>query len=475
MSMYGPYTQPAPLSATQSNWHWLLLAALAYYLSARLGMTIFSLQPANITLLWLPAGIGLAMCVVGGPVALAMIFMASFSANLPGMAHASSLMQVLHTSVAAGADTLAPWLAARMLKFHLPYGLTYLGDLFPFILRVCALPTLVSALILATNLVIGRYIDIEAGPAFVAMLLFADSLGILISYPLIHAWQRRTPMAFRDWRAWACVTGLAVLLAWLAFEHVAGLIFLVMPVMLYLVFRVPDHATLLALAVTLCLIVALAGHNLGPFNVGNVAHSRFMLQAFLLSTALITLGLMLQHDDLMRTLLAKQDWQYRANHDALTGLPNRRTLIPEVEHEIERAHRSGRGFALALIDIDHFKQINDKHGHPRGDAVLVALARHLQASLRNIDIAARIGGEEFAILFPETARDDALRALERIREALAAQDIEAGGQILRITISAGLAHWDEQTAGGNAETLLEQADQRLYAAKRAGRNCVVAA
>jgi diguanylate cyclase (GGDEF)-like protein len=129
---------------------------------------------------------------------------------------------------------------------------------------------------------------------------------------------------------------------------------------------------------------------------------------------------------------------------------------------------------LVVLDLDHFKAINDTHGHPAGDAVLAAVARVFAGQVRSIDRVARIGGEEFAVLLMVTGADEGLAVAKRIVEAVRALPVAvAGGATLRITVSAGVA---ALPAYGEAETQLpETADQALYAAKRAGQDCAVLA
>jgi diguanylate cyclase (GGDEF)-like protein len=150
----------------------------------------------------------------------------------------------------------------------------------------------------------------------------------------------------------------------------------------------------------------------------------------------------------------------QADRDSLTGLLNRRAFMRELSIEIERSLRYGRRFVLALCDLDDFKQINDTDGHPAGDRALEAVAVLLEGSIRASDFAFRIGGDEFALLFPETDADDAAEAVERIVAELAGDGILAHG--LGISFGLALFPGDAKTA----EELIRRADQALYAAKR---------
>ncbi len=159
--------------------------------------------------------------------------------------------------------------------------------------------------------------------------------------------------------------------------------------------------------------------------------------------------------------------------DPLTGLANRRALDERLRLELERARRSRQPVSVLMVDIDHFKRINDRHGHAAGDAVLSRLATILRQEIRSIDLAARYGGEEFVVLLPATPAPAAYAVAERIRRAVAREAFALpGGQMLRVQASIGIASFpDDDPEGGH---LLERADEALYAAKGAGRNRVIA-
>ncbi|HEX7614165.1 MAG TPA: GGDEF domain-containing protein [Thermoanaerobaculia bacterium] len=160
----------------------------------------------------------------------------------------------------------------------------------------------------------------------------------------------------------------------------------------------------------------------------------------------------------------------RATTDPLTGLLNRAAFEERAQAEIARAGRTGRSLALAMLDLDHFKTFNDRHGHPAGDAALTAVARSIARTVRGIDAAGRYGGEEFIVLFVEADAEAALPALDRIRSAVAAL---GPPRIARpITISAGVAVHQGLFANATYDSLVARADAALYAAKKAGRDRV---
>jgi len=159
-----------------------------------------------------------------------------------------------------------------------------------------------------------------------------------------------------------------------------------------------------------------------------------------------------------------------ARSDSLTLLLNRRAFDEELDGMFARQQRFGERFALLVLDLDHFKQINDQHGHAAGDEVLRATARALTGQLRPFDRLFRIGGEEFAAILPGTDGAAAGQAAERLRQVVAAQPVSAGDSTIAVTVSIGVASvW----TGADADTLLKAADAALYRAKAAGRNQVV--
>jgi diguanylate cyclase (GGDEF)-like protein len=155
-------------------------------------------------------------------------------------------------------------------------------------------------------------------------------------------------------------------------------------------------------------------------------------------------------------------------HDGLTGLVNATFFHAVLTREIERSLRTGRTCGLIVIDIDYFKAINDTHGHSAGDQVIQAVAKELKRSLRSMDTAARIGGEEFAVILPECAPEDAIHASTRIHSVLNPITVFVEENSLKLTTSAGLV-WTNPHQSISSAALLSEADQEMYRAKRSGR------
>jgi diguanylate cyclase (GGDEF)-like protein len=158
--------------------------------------------------------------------------------------------------------------------------------------------------------------------------------------------------------------------------------------------------------------------------------------------------------------------------DSLTGLLNHSALKEHLGHEVARARRNKLPLAVAMVDIDFFKHVNDSYGHPVGDKVIRALSRLLQQRLRRADIIGRYGGEEFAVVMPGSTAAAAAAVLDQVRSAFAGIRHYAGHQEFTVTLSAGVAQLDD---AANADALLARADEALYQAKHGGRNRVVPA
>jgi diguanylate cyclase len=177
-------------------------------------------------------------------------------------------------------------------------------------------------------------------------------------------------------------------------------------------------------------------------------------------------------DDAEKNRMVLEKQRFKALHDPLTELPNREYYNERVSYEYHRWQRYNRPLTLAVFDIDHFKKINDTHGHQAGDRVLKVIGRSVAKRLREVDFFCRFGGEEFVALMPETSLDDAMPVLDTIRAAIANASFNYKEQPISITLSVGVT---EFKANDDVETAFARADGALYAAKSGGRNCIKSA
>jgi diguanylate cyclase (GGDEF)-like protein len=173
--------------------------------------------------------------------------------------------------------------------------------------------------------------------------------------------------------------------------------------------------------------------------------------------------------DMQELLLTRErELERLAYYDELTGLPNRRAVLRQLEALLSRARRHDHALAVLMVDADDFKALNDSHGHAAGDAALRALADRLRDRLRAEDVVGRFGGEEFVIGLPDAGALGAAGVADDVRTAVADRPITIAGHELTLTVSVGWAAWDDE----DLEQLIARADGAMYEAKAAGRDCV---
>ncbi|MFN3440034.1 MAG: GGDEF domain-containing protein [Acidovorax sp.] len=230
-----------------------------------------------------------------------------------------------------------------------------------------------------------------------------------------------------------------------------------------------------ALLAFACAIGVTSRFSASPFGYLDTAYA---LMVLIVLSGCVALNLRIQrirvrlHEQRVALAEALQVNRELASRDELTGLLNRRAMQDLMGLEHRRSVRSGRPMLLAQLDIDHFKPINDTHGHATGDRALQAFASTVRDAVRDTDVLARWGGEEFVLMLSDTQPEDARELLERIRRAVAAMTIPHATGTLHMTVSMGLAL---HLPGDTVEHTLERADQALYTAKALGRNRVVVA
>lgn len=169
---------------------------------------------------------------------------------------------------------------------------------------------------------------------------------------------------------------------------------------------------------------------------------------------------------------AQEKLREQAMRDALTGIWNRACILEMLERELDRARREGSALGVLMLDLDHFKQLNDTRGHQFGDQALRLFAQRIQAAVRSYDSVGRYGGEEFLVVAPHCGERELMSQGERLRKAVSAVPFEVDGVAFGLTVSIGAAS-TEKGARETSRDLIRAADEALYAAKRAGRNCVI--
>ncbi len=180
-------------------------------------------------------------------------------------------------------------------------------------------------------------------------------------------------------------------------------------------------------------------------------------------------GLLVTREALEQIKTELQETRRMAHEDALTGIQNRRGMELALAREVEHAHHYGTPLSLAMLDLDHFKQLNDRYGHETGDKVLVHLATLMRQAQRETDVLVRYGGEEFLIILPGTDLNGAWFVVDRLRATVTATPLQCDNNKIATSFSAGIAQLKADESGQN---LISRADNALYEAKRSGRNCI---
>ena len=278
------------------------------------------------------------------------------------------------------------------------------------------------------------------------------------------------------WRLWGTVAALAALLfTWLTYGHpsyplrlgsfTALMICIYAANLRFLLRHGGKRFPVRLVEVVLALHIAVLAVRLSTTLVGRAGsdlmepslYQTLYIGAYVLTVLMLSIGAVLMATDRLTTEL-----NHLATHDALTHTLNRRALLERFEEELARSQRTGRGPAIMMLDLDHFKTVNDTLGHQHGDAVLVHFVQRTQAVLRRADRLGRYGGEEFMVLLPETDIDAARSVAQRIHTAA------ASGHALDCQLSIGVTTW--HGPGDTLDAMLARADKALYQAKAQGRN-----
>lgn len=447
------------LSLNLKTFYSLVFGSAIYYVVALFGMSVFSFHPSNITLLWMPFGIGVIFVHQVGLKALPFIFMGSFFANYPGMVNGSAL-PALHTAISAFADTLAPYLSTLLIKRYANNPFDNVKILFPFTLYGALIPTFISSSIIALNLVDGGYIEFEDVYGFVPMLMFADGLGLMLLYPLFEALKTLSNPTLKEWKNTIFYLAATLLLIWSSF-YCHYLIFLLLPLLLASAFQIRIHLMMGILLAVVVEMIALSAHDQnGIFHVGTQMESLLMLITYLISLVFVVIGTSLHHAELITNINL-------TNTDTLTKVKNVKAYKERIDELLSLFERYKTPFSMMIFDIDDFKVINDTHGHRTGDTVLVELCSLIQNNIRLTDTLFRVGGEEFVILCPNTTLNDAIDVADKVKKVVESELCVIPDQ--RVTISMGVS---EVKRGDAEDVLYRRVDGLLYQSKQNGKNKV---
>ncbi|MFZ0979142.1 MAG: diguanylate cyclase, partial [Candidatus Acidiferrales bacterium] len=325
--------------------------------------------------------------------------------------------------------------------------------------------TAIAATVGVTSLSLGGYAVWAQYREIWLTWWLGDAVGAMLVAPLLVLWISNFRLRFK-WREYAELLALLVGLVLTAQIVFLGLFlrvprdfpleYLCIPFLIWAAIRFGQREAVTATAVLSGIAIAGTLRGLGSFAIGSPNDSLLLLQAFMGIVAVMTLELAAMSADRRRI---EEQVRSLAVTDPLTGLANYRMLIDTLDGEIRRFGRTERPFAVLLLDMDGLKQINDTYGHLTGSRALCRLADILRVHCRSMDTAARYGGDEFAVIIPETDVDDARRVVQRIQDRVA-RDTEHPP----FTVSIGAAVYPEN--GGTRESVLIAADEELYRMKR---------
>lgn len=432
---------------------------LVYYIAATLGLRLASVHPSA-TPVWAPSGIALASVLVWGPRVWPAIFAGALLVNLATAGNVATSI-----GIAVG-NTLEGVLGAYLVRRFAPSAPSFdhTRDVFVFAVVACGSSTMVSATLGVGTLAVAGYAPwYDVGMIWLTWWL-GDASGALIVAPVLLLWARDRTIPWGHQRrveAAALVGGL-VIMAQLVFGGVVPswgselpLEFLSVPAVLWAAMRfTPREAATATLVLS---VIAVRGTllGLGPFGRVGPNDSLLLVQSFMLVSATTTLILAAVAAERRRDAA---ELKRLSQSDALTDLANLRRFHEVLGREVSRFGRTGRPFSLLLMDLNGLKSINDRLGHVAGNRALCRVADAMRASCRVVDLAARFGGDEFAVVLPETDTREAWAVADRIQNRLSESD-----EAPPVSVSFGVAEYPLD--GVDTERLIEKADRDLYAMK----------
>lgn len=475
---------------------------LSLLMAAYIGLGKFSLyfatMPEGIAIAWLPNGLLLALFLLRpyrewGLYAF-VIVLSEVIADIPIF----TLIQAIQFAFINLAETM---LSALLLRYFSPEKHNF-HNLRYFLLFIIIALTILPALSAIFGALV-YHTQIESQTNFFAfwrIWLFGDALGILLMTPLLISWyDMKKEIILRLLSPEPVIMApLTFLFAFFLFSDkvitsilpTTPMVFIIF--MLWIIYR-RGLIEGVAMSVLLSFIaIYFTVHHQGPFSMFSAVQNTLYLQEFIVAMVTIPLffgvllrqinekTLQLEHlsqhleeqvrDKTNALQIANQQLFELATTDSLTHIYNRRFLEETSEREISSSLRYGTDLSLIMFDIDFFKNINDTYGHHVGDDVLIALTQTVQSRIRQNDIFARIGGEEFVILMPNTTLNEAILLANELKETIVQLSIPVNDSTISFTVSFGIATLSEQC--NSYQTLLNHADRLLYQAKESGRNCI---
>jgi diguanylate cyclase (GGDEF)-like protein len=466
----------------------LILVIAAGYLATALGGLAISRQAGNIATLWPPNGMLVAALLLTAQRRWREVLIAGAIGSL--VANLFNGASAVTASSITVANLVEALIAASIIRHQTGRRVLFQHSTDVVVLIAASISAaLVAGALSATSAKL--LMNAPFTTIFIKWVL-GDVLGLLVVMPIAviaHDLIKHGPdlMMSRHTQgeAAAILAGVCGVSIAVFAPNMPPVQFLVMPTVLLASFRLGPlgaalSTSIVAVVGSLGTVLAAKAGSLQPDEITLRIFNFQLNLAVLFLTALPIGSAMAQRAQLERDLTEEKERADRfaadmaalANVDDLTGLATRRFFLDQLDHMAATARRVKQPLTLAMIDIDHFKPINDRFGHAVGDAVLMAIGAACRSAVRSDDVIGRLGGEEFAMLMPLTDQETAYRIVDRLREAVAAIAIPTSdGRTVSVTISVGMAMFADQ----QIDRLLLDADRALYLAKERGRNRIVLA
>ena len=459
-----------------------LFVALVYIISARVGQ-ILAIEPGNITPVWLPSGLMLALAFIRGTRIWLGVFIGAFVGNIWAYFSIESFWIAFQAIIAATmngiGDVLSTVLMAYVIHLMLKtrYPFTSIFELIHFVLWGVIVGPLLSAIFGVMPLVAFSFIEADKLVTAFSTWWVGDGVGAMLLGPLVISLNRPRRLTYPHY--------------WLTF---AGLIIFVSlgTLSIFKLISLPDWSTYVAILIIVPFIVLMVqyGHRVvftlqfvvasiaivatalerGPFAVstGPMALVELQIFVFVFSLVIFAVAILAAQNQISQTTLKqqKQTLEKLYRQDQLTGLWNRYRIKEFLDQELKRFNREKQAFGVIMMDIDNFKQINDKYGHNVGDQVLVELSELVSKDIRETDLFGRWGGEEFILIVCNTSIEALKILAEKIRTITEESEFSTVG---KLTISLGVTLIKP---GDSRLALIDRADEALYLSKSQQKNCV---
>ncbi|HXJ13037.1 MAG TPA: MASE1 domain-containing protein [Candidatus Limnocylindrales bacterium] len=448
------------MGKTHGNLAIVAALAVVYFGTAKLGLRYAFVNPSA-TALWAPTGIALAAFLIFGPRVWPGAFLGAFVANL---STAGTVLTSIGIATGNTLEGVAGWyLVMRFARGQQAFERAQ--DIFKFAFLAGIVTTAISATVGVTCLSLAGFADWKEYGSIWRTWWLGDGVAAVVVTPIILLWRENPRL---NWTR-EQILELAILFiglfftVWVVFGgrfHAEvknyPLEYLSIPFLIWAAFRFGRRKAATATCVLAGIAIWGTLQGFGPFSRETLNTSLLLVQSFVGIVAVTSLALAAEVSERKR---ADERVQQLVVTDPLTGLANYRRLIEAIELEIKRYGRSGRSFAILLFDLDGLKKINDTYGHLVGSRALCRLAEVLRADCRELDTAARFGGDEFAVVLPETTSAQAQQIATRIRDRIASD-----GESPPISAAVGSAVFPDD--GESIDKLLSAADRALYGMKR---------